>query len=209
MLLPRLRCAKNRLGSTPSRPMPNSRRAAPRPPVSPLPIELISFTGERQDDGNLLRWSTATETDNNYFELERSGDALHFTGIAQVAGHGNSTSMLRYEHLDAAPLKGMNYYRLKQVDNNGDFTYSDVIAIDNSGTAAALSVYPNPTTDLVHINASNVQELTIYDMLGNSVYSGKAGPGGVTDFAPLTNGVYIISAVAGDGTVIRKRFIKN
>ena len=117
--------------------------------------------------------------------------------------------MLRYEHLDAAPLKGMNYYRLKQVDNNGDFTYSDVIAIDNSGTAAALSVYPNPTTDLVHINASNVQELTIYDMLGNSVYSGKAGPGGVTDFAPLTNGVYIISAVAGDGTVIRKRFIKN
>ncbi len=178
--------------------------------VNPLPIELLNFDGQAESNGNMLNWITATETNNDHFELERSMNANDFTKIATVSGNGNSTSALHYEQLDALPFKGINYYRLKQVDFDGKYTYSEIIAIENNSMQnIAIDVYPNPSNDLVHINTSgSISSLIIYNMLGEIVYSSTGEQSNTIDFTPLTNGVYIIKALGTDGTIVQKRFVK-
>src|SRR5690606_26093002 len=89
--------------------------------TNPLPVELISFTGKFVANGTLLEWATATEKDNNYFEIERSQDGKEFKAIGRVGGNNNSTSINRYNFTDKDQLPGLVYYRLKQVDNDGTF----------------------------------------------------------------------------------------
>lgn len=101
--------------------------------ASPLPIELVSFTGEKLFcNENVLKWSTATETNNDHFEINRSSDAVNYIKIGEEAGAGNSTQTLSYYFLDLNPLPNINYYRLKQVDFNGVSNSSYVIFINNS-----------------------------------------------------------------------------
>ncbi|MEK6828808.1 MAG: hypothetical protein AABY15_01690 [Nanoarchaeota archaeon] len=98
-----------------------------------LPIELLYFVGVKEQDGrNLLKWVTASEMSNDYFSIERSDDGEMFEEINRVDGAGNSSSELSYYVYDNNPIKGYNYYRLKQVDYNGDFEYSKTIVIDRS-----------------------------------------------------------------------------
>jgi len=135
---------------------------------------------------------------------------MSFETIARVEGAGNSTSVIDYKQLDTAPLKGMNYYRLKQVDYNGDFTYSNVISISNDGgNGNDIALYPNPTSDVIHINTPGNEVVTIYDMLGKVVYSGVSEGSNTIDFVPLTSGVYVVKAVDVKGNMVQRRFIKN
>ncbi|MBK5286317.1 MAG: T9SS type A sorting domain-containing protein [Bacteroidia bacterium] len=97
-----------------------------------LPVELINFTGYNIGTGNVLEWQTATETNNDYFILERSSVGIDFENIGTIDGHGNSTQLLNYKFNDNNPLSGINYYRLKQVDYNGDFNNSKTIAVRNN-----------------------------------------------------------------------------
>lgn len=89
---------------------------------TPLPIELISFEGVRDGDKVRLNWSTATETNNDYFLVERSEDGIHFNSIGKVNGAGNSLSMKNYYLYDSNPFESINYYRLKQTDFNTNST---------------------------------------------------------------------------------------
>ena len=103
--------------------------------ASPLPIELISFTGERiKCNENSIKWSTASEINNDYFEINRSSDAINFNKIGEVNGAGNSTQILSYFFIDLNPPASLNYYRLKQIDYNGNNEISSIISIDNSCT---------------------------------------------------------------------------
>lgn len=97
----------------------------------PLPIELLSFTATPNGNSNLLKWSTATETNNDYFAIEKTGDGISWTEIGRVVGAGNSTHILNYQFSDNNLIAGVSYYRLKQVDYNGQYTYSNIVAIDN------------------------------------------------------------------------------
>ncbi len=100
---------------------------------SPLPIELLSFTSDKLTCGNnIIRWSTATETNNDYFVVERSLDMVTFTNIGTVDGAGNSTTILNYNFKDITPQPALNYYRLKQIDFNGDASYSTIVSVDNT-----------------------------------------------------------------------------
>lgn len=103
---------------------------------TPLPIELISFEGRTVGYANELTWSTASETNNDHFDVERSTDGLHFERIGTVAGAGNSQQMLHYALKDEAPINGINYYRLLQADANGATTYSSIIALKNERATA-------------------------------------------------------------------------
>lgn len=96
-----------------------------------LPIELLSFKGTK-GTFNKIEWSTATERNNVLFQLERSIDAVNFKVIDEMPGAGNSKSVLYYIVNDLKPEKTLNYYRLKQNDFNGQYTYSNIIVIDNS-----------------------------------------------------------------------------
>lgn len=100
---------------------------------TPLPIELLYFKGDMKSCvENLLTWGTATELNNDRFEIERSNDGITFEKIAIVKGAGNSLQVLKYNYSDTNPGLGINYYRLKQVDYDSQFKYTNLISVDNS-----------------------------------------------------------------------------
>ena len=113
---------------------------------SPLPIELLQFNGKYQDQSSLLYWSTASETDNDYFVVERSNDGNHFYPIGSVDGAGNSSIVLNYNLRDYESIDKVAYYRLKQVDFNGHYTYSKIIALRNMKSFGNqyINLYPQP-----------------------------------------------------------------
>jgi hypothetical protein len=114
--------------------------------VTPLPIELLSFTGRSEGASNYLEWITATEINNDYFTLERSADGIDFNQFAVVDGAGNSNSSIHYDKYDHDPFVGVTYYRLKQTDFNGMYTYSNIVALANVLDKVSMGgIHPNPT----------------------------------------------------------------
>lgn len=116
---------------------------------APLSIELSSFTVEKVDRMNLLKWETATETDNSHFELERSTDGISWERIATVSGAGTTTVTQAYMYYDSDFESTVNYYRLKQVDFDGHHRHSFIITMDNSLKAKTVDRIVNTMGELV------------------------------------------------------------
>ncbi|MBX7050135.1 MAG: VCBS repeat-containing protein, partial [Chitinophagales bacterium] len=110
-----------------------------------LPIELTDFTGSQQGHAVKLEWTTASELNNDKFIIERSSNGDDFDAIGIVSGAGTTEIVHNYQFFDQAPAGGINYYRLKQVDLDGAFTYSQMIVVEVSGEASYLKIYPNPS----------------------------------------------------------------
>jgi hypothetical protein len=119
----------------------------------PLPVELISFDvtkiGERK--ASLLTWKTASEINNSHFEIERSQDLVNWTYLGEVVGKGNTGLTTNYHFVDETPETGVNYYRLKQVDFDGNFEYTEVRVLVFNSTKE-IQVYPNPATSIINID---------------------------------------------------------
>ena len=115
---------------------------------------------------------TASETNNNYFTIERSADGMNFEKIGIVRGAGNSSEMIDYSYSDYAPLTGMSFYRLKQTDFDGKESYSSVIVISSEGKDF-VRILPNPVNDKLYINmdaaSDNVISVSIYNAFGQQV----------------------------------------
>ncbi len=122
--------------------------------TAPLPVELISFTATPDQDGVILKWTTASELNNQYFEIESSVDAKNWSVVAKVDGQGTKNSRTDYQQLDATPYQGISYYRLKQVDFDGKSTLSSIVQVDFR-TTIKLTVSPNPS------NGSNTVKLKL------------------------------------------------
>jgi len=124
---------------------------------SGLPVELVSFTGYAENNRIFLDWSTATETNNYGFEIERKSDYEDFTSIGFEPGYGNSSSPKEYSFVDSNPPSGTILYRLKQIDVDGTFEYSPTIEVENnySFTYSLSQNYPNP------FNPTTVLEYTV------------------------------------------------
>ena len=118
------------------------------PCPSPLPIELLSFTAQYKAPFVNLDWSTQTEINNDFFTLERSANGWNYLSIGTVRGAGNSTMTLFYHSVDERPLSGVSYYRLKQTDFDGQFSYSLPVAVRITDKKS-FSVYPT-IVDLEH-----------------------------------------------------------
>ena len=99
--------------------------------VSTLPIELLYFKGDVYERYNHLTWSTASETNNDYFNIEKTQDGVVFYNIAKINGAGNSSTQNYYEYDDYELKNNITYYRLKQTDYDGKFKYHDMISVDN------------------------------------------------------------------------------
>ncbi len=139
-----------------------------------LPIELLSFDGEAVEKGNLLEWKTASETGNSHFVLQRSEDGDAFESFQEVEGAGTSTTMNSYEVLDPDPYPGVTYYRLKQVDLDGDSSFSKVIAIEREKEAFAIdAIYPNPSEGRIRVELHSAERaqasLSVHDRTGRVV----------------------------------------
>ncbi|MDN5204703.1 T9SS type A sorting domain-containing protein [Fulvivirgaceae bacterium BMA10] len=125
---------------------------------NPLPVELISFTASLENEDVLLNWQTASEVNNDFFEIERSETGDDWEVIGKVDGNGTTNEVSRYDYLDNRPLFGTSFYRLRQVDFDGAFEYSNVVSINNPFEARNLVVdfYPNPTSQ----NEMNLRVIT-------------------------------------------------
>jgi hypothetical protein len=118
---------------------------------APLPVELLSFTVTKDNAVAVLDWATATEMNNNYFDVQHSVDGVTFSRIDRVySQNGNSTSLQTYQTIHNEPAKGVNYYRLKQVDFDGTFEYSDIRSVV-FGNVGGLTIYPNPTNEILNV----------------------------------------------------------
>jgi FG-GAP-like repeat/Secretion system C-terminal sorting domain/ASPIC and UnbV len=133
-----------------------------------LPIRLLHFDAKMIENNVILEWKTASEINNSHFVIERSADGTNFDAIGQMDGLGNSNAIQQYRYLDSQPLSGISYYRLKQVDFDDNFSYSPLVAVQN--TKKQTFVYPNPTKENLYIEIPSDEiaslQIQLFDMQG-------------------------------------------
>lgn len=136
-----------------------------------LPIKLISFITVATQEGVEAQWITASETNNNYFTLERSKDGLEWEEVVKVPGAGNSTIEIKYNAVDQYPYAGNSYYRLKQTDKDGRISISKINKIKVADNRPALKTYPNPGIDNIYLEGppEDLKALHFYDINGRNV----------------------------------------
>ena len=177
--------------------------------VAPLPVELTSFEAKKEASVTVLNWQTATEENNEKFEIEVSQDGKNFTKIGEVAGHGTTQEVQNYEFIDAQPKAGVNYYRLKQLDYNGVFDYSNIVSVDFTATTLEpVSVFPNPVKSQLNI-INGEGQATVYNILGQPVKELTIDNEQLTmDVSDLASGQYVLRIIQNGGTVVTKQFTK-
>ncbi len=185
-----------------------------------LPIKLLSFTGERDKEENIiLKWTTSSEISNDYFIIERKGEReSEWEETGKVAGMGNSTAQKNYSFVDEQPLAGINYYRLKQIDYDGNFSYSKTISINNKQiNKSSVNIYPIPSDKELsyefYSNESALVNISVIDVLGNVVMQEQttAKPGInklKLNIEKLSEGMYFLKVDNGLGS-IAKMFCHN
>ena len=161
--------------------------------TAPLPVKWVYFQGQLSENGVMLRWKTASEIHNLRFEVERSLDALHWKKIGFVEGNGDRNTQSLYHFLDTTTPSGIHYYRLKQIDLDGQFEFSSIIHVQ--GKNNAIKAYPNPTQGIVRIEGV-LPDVKVYNILGREVKR-ETMKGQDLDLSDLPNGLYIISVLNG------------
>jgi len=176
-----------------------------------LPIELIHFTAKNVNNREvLLEWSTASETNNDFFTLERTLDGENFEIIGTVDGAGNSTSTLNYNFVDDDPYSGISYYRLKQTDFDGSFEYSELraVEIDSDGSFDLQSVYASDGgVRLIYTTENPFLSLEVFDMTGKMVHRQRIENNRNTLIHPnIARGVYLLRLSNGSQMATEKFF---
>lgn len=127
----------------------------------PTPVELLSFDAFQQLQTIQLNWKTATEINNDYFELERSNDGENFETIETIEGNGNSIEAQSYQYIDKNISNGNYYYRLKQVDFDGAFEYHQTVFVEVLDLNENLKIYPTITSDIIFIDSKETNNMLI------------------------------------------------
>jgi len=189
------------------------------PNDSPVPVELTSFTAASNESDVTLNWSTATETNNQGFEIQRRTDDGEFENVGFVPGHGTTTDIQVYSYVDLKVASGNYTYRLKQMDFDGSFEYSSEVAVDVTIPLefALEQNYPNPfnpsTVIKYSIPENGFVTLDVYNLLGEKVASlvngvQDAGRYEVNfDASQLASGVYIYSLRSGSFNLVKKMLL--
>ncbi len=161
----------------------------------PLPVELTYFNADVVDRKVRLTWQTATETNNNFFTIERSIDAVNWEFVLEKDGAGNSSVAIEYEDWDNNPYFGRSYYRLKQTDFDGSFEYFDIreVFIDQ---LEEVRIYPNPVRDILLIEGvdAELKDIRMFNSVGQqiSIRPEKTINGIRVNLDALANGMYFI-----------------
>ncbi|MCE3227880.1 MAG: hypothetical protein K0S32_2431 [Bacteroidetes bacterium] len=142
------------------------------PPCTTLPIHLVSFTGEHKNGKNIIRWVTGSEKNNDHFLLERSEDGINFKEIKKIKGAGDNASKKNYEETDEAFPPGIVYYRLRQNDHDGRYTYSDIITLTDFTVREPIRFYPNPAGTKIYLKEREGQSYSLINASGQSMKEG-------------------------------------
>jgi hypothetical protein len=175
-----------------------------------LPITLKSFTASKEGSSSLLNWATSHETNNLHFEVQHSIDGVNFKAISTVVSKGNTSTGHQYTFTHALPVKGINYYRLKQVDKSGSFTFSNIVNVEFNQTAIVINVFPNPVKDILHLQHSmnGLQEILLKDATGRTIKQVRIGALSIDiPVNDLSSGTYFVCLVGSNGTET-KLFVK-
>ena len=180
--------------------------------------ELLSFQARPTAHGNLLNWATASEKNSSHFEVERADNSVDFKNIGTIKGYGNSNQIHTYSFLDKTSLATIYYYRLKQVDADGTFTYSKTIAVSGLvlNKDAQIIVSPNPANDVLIVQSLTDNALDkrvdLISLDGRVVLSKTLFQGSTLcffDLKAVCAGTYFVRIVDGQQTKVMKVVIGN
>ncbi|WP_229212801.1 S8 family serine peptidase [Dyadobacter soli] len=168
---------------------------------TPLPVRLVSFAATPDESSTRLEWLTAEEDNVSHFEIQRSADARTWTTLPEntpAVGEGGH----RYESVDTTPMAGLNYYRLKMVDHDQTFAYSQIVSVDFSGAGnAPVVLFPNPVTDKLYIKSGNrrFSKAQLHSLSGTHLYT-SAENQSVLDVAKVAPGMHWLTIHYADGS---------
>jgi hypothetical protein len=182
---------------------------------NPLPIELAFFTAESKDNYNLISWTTLTEKNNDYFVVERTVDGTHYDAIAEIDGAGNSLLPINYSIKDITAGDKV-CYRLKQVDFNGDFSYSQTECVSRNKSGSAITIKPNIIRDeniVIDLGGNNFRNASLYitDLTGKKLYENKINDGIHVilrnEVSFDAKGIYFVTLITDDNIVHSNRIV--
>lgn len=182
------------------------------PNQTPLPIELVSFNAKLVNDEYVnLEWITASEINNDFFTIEKSKDGLNWEVIQTIKGAGNSSAQNNYATKDSNPIFGQSFYRLKQTDFDGAFTYSNVETINLEYNRLDFTISPNPTKDILRVtfnDESKFEDFSISNLegkilRGNYKLTGQENNTLTIDVSNLPSGIYFLTIGSSS-----KKFVK-
>ena len=174
-----------------------------------IPVELFDFKAQKENATVKLLWSTATELNNAYYAIERSENGKSFDKIGEVSGYGNSQLARSYSFVDAKPMNGINYYRLRQVDFDGKETVYKTVSV-NFGKNTTTKVYPSIAKDKINVEISSdnsASDLLVVNLLGQVVKAQKLqNTEGVfsVNISDLPNGSYIMRLISKNESVSQR-----
>jgi hypothetical protein len=177
----------------------------------PLPVTLISFTGEANGCDADLSWQSAIEQNNDHYEIELSADGAHFSAVGEVKSQ-NSPTGASYSYHYAGLSSHVGYFRLAAVDKDGKYSYSQVVAVTGAcNLDGKILVFPNPATDLINIQGleDGVNHMVLFDAAGRKL-SEIAAPGASQhlNISSYSRGIYILRIMSANKTVTNIKIIK-
>lgn len=185
-------------------------------PPCVLPIELSEFNAKHLGNAVELHWVTAKEKNNAYFTIERSKDTKVFEEVKKIDGAGNSNAFLNYSAYDENPMNGLSYYRIKQTDKDGKFTYSEMKAVSYQRNINNLEVSPVPAQNNIMVSFKAIEggesKVSIFNAEGKLVYSSdlhveNGANDNSIDISAFTRGFYQL-VLTTNGEVQRTKFVK-
>lgn len=180
-----------------------------------LPVELLSFDAERATEEVHVSWSTGSEKESSYFGIERCTDGASFAEIGRVEAMGTSMMRQDYHFVDPEPEQGVNYYRLRMVDTDGSFEYSDIDVVI-MGSPTRMTLFPNPANDQLHITLEKAMDgpvmVEVFDATGRAVLQRTLNVSDAfqthINVADLAQGSYMLRLSSGAGNATSARFMK-
>lgn len=179
-----------------------------------VPVELSMFLAQKKNDYIELVWTTASEINSDYFEIQKSDNGSSFITIGKVQAAGNSSSTIEYAFIDRAPYAGHNYYRLKNVDFDGTYDFSKIELVDYEGTSREISIAPNPAYNSITVKSSEIPnggKISIFTLDGrlvNALLLRKNGPiVKEIDISTLPKGNYYLQFQV-NGKILTENFTK-
>ncbi len=170
----------------------------------PLPVKLISFEALKAEADILLNWSTAEESNSNFFVIERSTDGHQWADLGIIWSSKNSKAVQRYQFRDTNPAFGKNLYRLKMVDQDESFAYSRMVVVDSPLQVTSLKAYPSPASRYVQFEIddwSSVNRIRVFNMLGQIVFTSKPSTTPQINIQTLPEGLYMIELTKQDFSI--------
>lgn len=179
-----------------------------------LPVELLHFTAKANNNAAILTWATASEENNAYFDVQRSTDGINFETIGQVEGAGTTYDVQEYTFIDESPVNGINYYRLRQVDIDGQFEFHKIEVVTINGLKNGVVIVPTQVCNQFDVvfgeTIDATVEMNIVSVNGQTVKSEVININGnhqTINVSELNVGVYFIRMNVNN-TIVTKRFVK-